>query len=98
MMDKIRDNKQLIKVINLLSSSRGYLLGVTMGLALIIINMYIGLSMITLILDGQHYIPIVEGISLPVIRERDYHEAKEVYLERQNKRLVGDVTSDPFRL
>lgn len=98
MEELLKKNKQLSKFANAVSKRRGYLLGVFLGLVLIIINVYIGLSVTTLILDEQEQILPQEGISLPVIREQVYLDAKEIFLGRQTKQLVSVEGTDPFRL
>lgn len=81
-----------------LSKHTAYVLGVALGVALIIINAYIGLSMITLLLDEQERIASVPGLSLPVIKEGDYAAAKEEYAKRNKKVLLNVQGVDPFRL
>lgn len=83
--------------IDYLSRKKSYLLGVFLGIALVVINMYIGLSMTNLLLDDPQ-VEFEPGTSLPVINVQDYNKVKEEYLSRQERVLLKDFLEDPFRI
>lgn len=79
-----------------LSQRRSYILGVFIGLSLIALNTYVGLYVLQLVLE-DNTIPVVSGLSLPVIKIKEYEIAEKDYLDRQSKELKSNPPSDPFK-
>lgn len=79
-----------------LSQRRSYILGVIVGISLIAVNTFVGLYVLRLVLEDDT-IPVVPGLSLPVIKIKEYELAEKDYLDRQTKDLKANPDSDPFK-
>lgn len=72
------------------------IMGVVIALFLIVINLYVGLFMATLVTNARE-ISIEEGISLPIIRKSEYDRAKTDIVSRKSKQLqYFPEEVDPF--
>lgn len=98
-MNKEAKPQTLLEKLNLFARKRtSYLLGVLLGVVLIIINVYVGLTIVTLLLDSNNQLPSQAGISLPVIKTKEYEDAKFEYLKRQQKQYRLSPSVDPFKI
>lgn len=96
-MPKTKRSKQMQQLQSRIKENTPYLIGVLIGVTLIFINVFIGLSMITLLLDEKE-VAVKGGISVPAIRQQDYETVKEDFYERLEKNLLTaeELRADPF--
>lgn len=83
------------QLVDMVKRRRLYFLGIILGLILIFVNAYIGLFVVTSLLE-QKEISAEQGIALPLIREDIYSDVKEDLVQRGTRVVTDNVRSDIF--